>query len=176
MPGVNMKLLSLLPLAAALATTTAISQEASHAALPLWTASLDRCPIGLEVKRGGLFAERRLAGGVPFEGAVQRVEVDVSNPGSRKIVEVGMTVHGYSNKQRAFTLGGPTPDLARNVNLTLDVEGKGHASSHLALRDFTALAWFEVNTLRYADGSVWKATESVCRVAPNAMMRISLSR
>jgi hypothetical protein len=178
MPGVNMKLLSLVPLAAALATTTAIGQDAKPATLPLWTASLAQCPIGLTVKRGSFFVERRVAD--VHEGTVQRVQVNVTNPGSRKIVALGLTVHGYSSHQRAFTLGATlgsgSPDLVRNVELTLDVEGNGHASGDLTLRNFNALGWLEVTSLRYADGSEWTASRDVCRVAPDALMLVSESR
>lgn len=184
-----MKLSSILPLAVALAATAAIAQDsanpspAKNASLTISPNLLDRCPIGLQVDHGGLFVQKRTDYGpglndrMPLAGAVQRIHLTMTNPSAREIVEVQLTVHGYSDKGRTIMLASAGPDLAKKVTLTRDIQGNGHASSDLSLSNFTAVSSVDVDSLTYADGSSWKATAGgACSVAPNLWMLVSAAR
>jgi hypothetical protein len=182
--GVNMKLISLLPLAAALTATVAAGQDSSTAAknlaLNLYQDTVNRCPIGLQVDHGSFFFERRTDYGsglhqqMPLAHAVQAIHLAMTNPSAREIVEVQFTIHGYSDKGRALFLMSGAPDLTRKITLKRDIEGKGQASSDLSLSGFTAVSSVDVDSLTYADGSMWNATASgVCSVTPKAFMLVS---
>lgn len=182
-----MKLLSMLPLAVALAATTAIGQDAmllaKDASLAVSPGLPSDCPIGLTVKHQEYFVQRQIdhAPGpqdrMRLGRAVQRVQLTLTNPAPRKVVEVQITVRGFSNHERLFTLASASPDVAKKITLALDVEKNGQASSDLSLSDVTALSAVDVNSVRYADGSTWQASAvGACRVTPDSLMRVSALR
>jgi hypothetical protein len=182
-----MKTSSILPLALVFAATVAVGQDGSspvtNLGLRIYANEVDRCPIGLQVDHGKFFVERRtdygsgLNEGTPSATAMQRIHLAMTNPSAREIVEMQITVHGYSDKDRALTLTSGGPDLTRKITLERDIEGKGQASSDLSLKGFTAVTSVDVDALSYADGSSWKATASgVCNVPSNSLMRISTLR
>jgi hypothetical protein len=189
-----MKSVRILPLAIVLATTCAIGQDtvthrSSNAAslnnevLKFYSYSLGRCPIGLQVSHGSFFLQRKTeygpgpGDGVSPASSVQRVHLTMTNPSLREVAKVELTVHGYSDKWRAIPLASPAPDLAKKVTVVVDIKGNGRASSDLSLRSFTAVTSVDVDTLTYADGSVWHATaRGACSVAPSLMMLVSADR
>jgi hypothetical protein len=175
-----MKLLSIVPLAAALATATAMAQSVSLAELPVTTALPSACPIGLTVQHGGLFVEKETAYGSPKENgtrlrqAVQRVHLSVTNPSAHKITEVQLAVHGFSDKGRTFTLTSAVPDVVKRITLALDIKGNGQASTDLSLTNWTAVSSVDITSVRYEGGSAWRATPALtCTVSPNALMLVS---
>ena len=105
-----------------------------------------------------------------------QLHLDVSNPSSRDIVGAQFTVHGFSRKLRVIDPSDPSnaPDLWRTVDVALDVQENGHASSELSLTHFTAIITsIDLNSVTYADGTQWQApSPGVCSTIPNALMRI----
>lgn len=182
-----MKLFCILPLGLTLATTVAVGQvnlgSAKATALTITPSSSGNCPIGLEVNHGWLYAQKRAGLGLgpkdpmPLADAVQRINLTMTNPSSREIVKVQLTVHGFSDKGRLFTLGSAVPDLTRKITFERDIQGNGHATHDLALKDFTAVSSVDLDSLTYADGSTWNATiGGFCSVSPNSLMRVSAVR
>ena len=106
-----------------------------------------------------------------------QLHLDVSNPSSRDIVGAQFTVHGFSRKLRVIDPSDPSnaPDLWRTVDVALDVQRKGHASSELSLTHFTAiLTSIDLDSVTYADGAQWQApSPEACSTIPNMVMRIS---
>jgi len=106
-----------------------------------------------------------------------QLHLDVSNPSSQDIVGAQFTVHGFSRKWRVIEPSDPSnaPDLWRTVDVALDVQGKGHASSELSLTHFSAiLTSIDVDSVTYADGTQWQApSPGACNTIPNMVMRIS---
>jgi hypothetical protein len=189
--GVNMKPISILPLAIILATTSAIGQDTTLLRSPqaTWTVLMQPrtpsadCPVDLKVDHGPSFLEKDTKYG-PFapEGPKvqeQKIQLTMTNRSPKEIVSVQITVYGFSNKWRAIPLAGAsdTPDLKRRIHLVLDVKGKAHASSDLSLSRFTSVAYVELDSLTYADGATWQASSSaVCSVTPNLLMLVSVAR
>jgi hypothetical protein len=184
-----MKLVPILPLAVALAATSAVAQDSQlmsssqNVVLPLASSLPNNCPVSLEVTHGQLFAKRLTEGGpqapdnrMSLSGVVQRVHLTMTNPSTRKIVGVELNIEGYSSKGKTFTLTAASPDLSRTVSLALEIEGKSDASSDLSLKDFTAVSAVDVVSLKYADGSTWKASAGACHVSPKALMLVSSAR
>jgi hypothetical protein len=143
------------------------------------------CPIGVEASLVSLpsvsNAGPSINGGqLPGQKVTKdylQLHLDVSNPSSRDIVGAQFTVHGFSRKLRVIDPSDPSnaPDLWRTVDVALDVQGKGHASSELSLTHFTAIITsIDLDSVTYADGTQWQAlSPGACSTIPNIVMRIS---
>jgi L-serine deaminase len=67
-----------------------------------------------------------------------------------------------------------TPDLAKTVDVALDVKGNSSASRDLSFARFSAIRTIQVNSVTYADGSTWHApSPGACSVAPSPIMQVS---
>jgi hypothetical protein len=182
-----MKRLSVLPLAVACAATIAIGQDAkapaNTASLALVPALAATCPVGLTVKHADSFVEKQTGytpgpqQGIIRGKNVQRIHLTMSNPSSRKIVGVQLTVYGFSSKERNFTLASASPDVSRKVDLALELDANGQYSGDLSLDRLTALSTVDLDSVTYADGSTWQAAKSgECRVVPDMLMLVSTNR
>jgi hypothetical protein len=152
------------------------------------------CPIGLEASLVGLRSISNagsFTNGQPSERkgpSVQdqlseekipylHLQLDVSNPSPRDIVAAEFTAHGFSRKLRAIDPSDPSnaPNVWKTVDVTLDVQGKGHTSRELSLAHFTAiLTSIDVDSVTYGDGTSWQApSPGACSIIPNPTVRIS---
>jgi hypothetical protein len=188
--GANMKSAGILPLAIALAATSAIGQDmvvhrsenpAPLTFSPLPTLRAD-CPVGLQVNHGFSGPAKKTQYG-PFAAPApavqeQKIQFTMTNPSPREIVKVQITVHGFSDKGRSIPLAdAPAPDLAKRLTVVLDVKGNAQASSDLSLRRFTSVTSVDLNSLTYADGATWQASSpGACSVAPNPFMLVTAAR
>jgi hypothetical protein len=187
----NMKPISILPLAIVLATTSAIGQDSVLLRGPAATPSIlmrprtlgADCPVGLKVNHGPSFLKRDTEYG-PFAPPApkvqeQRIQLTMTNPSPKEIASAQITVYGFSEKWRAVPLADAkdTPDLRKRVDLVLKVKGNDHASSDLSLHRFTSVAYVDLDSLTYADGSIWKASSpAACSVTPDSFMLVSAAR
>ncbi len=189
-----MKCASILSLAILLTGNCAFSQEpvtGSTANLVLATppSHMDRtnCPVGLQVKHGPGLPMSRNAGptinGKPLNPQAQipdqnqGIHLTLINLLPRSIVSAQIVVHGFSNKWRYVPLSGADPDLARTVDVALDVKGNGEASRNLSLSHFTAITAVDVNAITYGDGSTWRTfSPGACSVSPDLFMLVNAER
>jgi hypothetical protein len=64
-----------------------------------------------------------------------------------------------------------TPDLAKTVDVAMDVKGNSQASRDLSLSRFTAVTSVDVNSIKYTDGSEWHAPSAgACSVTPDLII------
>lgn len=143
------------------------------------------CPVGLQVKHGpGLATSRSADGpsinGKPFSGELrspeqnQAIQLTLINLLPQSIVSAQIVVHGFSNKWRYVPLSGADPDLAKTVDVALDVKGNSEASRNLSLSHFTAITAVDVNAVAYADGSRWHASSpGACSASPDSFMLVN---
>jgi hypothetical protein len=142
-----------------------------------------KCPVGMEVTHSGRFAERNAKAG-PADDVVpsipeQRINLKLTNLLPRDIVNAEITANGFSHNWRVILIAGTfgaqeTPDLAKTVDVALDVKGNSSASRELSFAHFSAIQTIDVNSVTYADGSTWHASSAgACSVAPSLFMRIS---
>ena len=189
-----MKCASILSLAILLAGTCAFSQEpvtGSAANLVLANPRLrmyrTNCPVGLQVQHGPGLPMSRNAGptinGKPLNGQPQKtdqsqgIHLTLINLSPQSIVSAQVVVHGFSDKSRYIPLSGADPDLARTVEVALDVKGNGQAGRNLSLSHFTAITAVDVNAITYADGSTWRASSpGACSVSPDLFMLVNAER
>ena len=149
------------------------------------------CPVGMQARHGAGVPVSMNAGPsinwspiAPNSPAfthtrTQRIHLTMTNLLSREIVSVQFVVHGYSNKGRAMNLANSSsePDLAKTVDVVLDVKGKSEASSDLSLSRFTAVTSIDLKSITYADGNTWNAPSAeACSVTPDSMMLVASSQ
>jgi hypothetical protein len=169
-----MKSASILSLAIMLATTPMFGQ--SFTLPPRMDPA--KCPVGLQVTHSGRFAERNAKSGPADDVAPslseQRLDFKMTNFLPREIVNAEITVHGFSHKGRYIPVSAPTPDLAKTVDVALDVKGNSSASRELSFARFSAIRTIDVNSVTYVDGSTWHASSpGACSVAPSLIMPVS---
>jgi hypothetical protein len=149
------------------------------------------CPIGMQARRGAGLPVAMNAGpsinGSPTapdspaltHARAQKIHLTLTNLLSREIVSAQFVVHGYSNKGRAMNLANPSPepDLAKTVDVVLDVKGKSDASSDLSLSRFTAVTSIDLSSITYADGNTWQTPSAeACSVTPDLIMLVASSQ
>jgi hypothetical protein len=92
------------------------------------------------------------------------------------IVSTQITVHGFSDKWKAIDLARSSqgPDLAKSLEVVLDVKGMGRASSDLSLSRFTAVTSVDLNSITYADGTTWHTSSpGACSITPDLIMLVA---
>ena len=149
------------------------------------------CPVGMQARHGAGVPVSMNAGpsinGSPIapnspaftHTRTQRIHLTMTNLLSREIVSAQFVVHGYSNKGRAMNLANssPEPDLAKTVDVVLDVKGKSEASSDLSLSRFTAVTSIDLKSITYADGNTWNTPSAeACSVTPDLIMLVASSQ
>ncbi len=173
-----MKYASILPLAIVFATTSALGQYTHPTRI-----DPAKCPVGMQVTHSGRFAERNAKSG-PADDVVpstpeQRINLKMINLLPHDIVNAEITARGFSHNWRViFVSDTPgaqeTPDLAKTVDVALEVKGNSSASRELSFAYFSAIRTIELNSVTYADGSTWRASSpGACSVAPSLIMPIS---
>ncbi|MDT7817275.1 MAG: hypothetical protein QOH35_3638 [Acidobacteriaceae bacterium] len=178
-----MKRVSILPLTIVLTTTFAVGQATYQRPLRIDPAN---CPVGLQVRHGaGLPVGMKAGPAIDGRALSSKVEPSVQNQGInltmsnlslQDIVSVEITAHGFSNKGRYVPLSDTpqTPDLAKTVDVAVDVKGNSQASRDLSLSRFTAVTSVDVNSIKYANGSEWHAPSAgACSVTPDLIMLVA---
>lgn len=192
-----MKCASILPLAILFATSGALAQQSVTPASPNSTSltfappqriDLAHCPVGLDAYHESgvpraIIADAESRPGPTINAPTgqvrlqfQQLRVTLTNPSSQEIVRAQITAHGFSDKWRAIELSNPSnaPDLAKTVDVVMDVKRNGHASRDLSLSHFTAVTSIELNSITYADGSTWHASSpGACSVTPDLFMLVA---
>jgi hypothetical protein len=135
------------------------------------------CPVDMAVDRNGLYAKREVGGlpPVPDSNPVieQRLELNLTNRKPSTITGARITIHGLSQKSRYMELSTPKPDMAKTIDLSLDLKGKGQSSSVFWLTRFAAITRVDLNSVTYADGSIWQEpAPAACSVAPGLLVLV----
>jgi hypothetical protein len=177
-----------LPLVFLFAAPTLFAQQSvtpGNAVLTVPRAPEASCPIGMRARHGvglpvGLYAGPSIEQGPKDSPAfTQRIKLTMTNLLAHEIVGAQFVVHGYSNKARGMNLANssPKPDLAKTVDVVLDVKGKSEASSDLSLSRFTAVTSIDLRSITYADGNTWHTPSSeACSITPDLIMLVASSQ
>jgi hypothetical protein len=173
----------ILPLVFLFAAPTLFAQQQAVLTLPRTLEA--SCPIGLQARRAAGLPVAMNAG--PSSGkspkdsgaSIQKIQLTMTNLLPHEIVSAQFVVHGYSNKARAMNLANSSskPDLAKTVNLVLDVKGNSEASSDLLLSRFTAVTSLDLKSITYAGGNTWNTPSAeACSITPGAIMLVASSQ
>jgi hypothetical protein len=173
---------SILPLVFLFAATYGVAQSVvSNMTLTNHRVVGNDCPVDMQASHSSGLPVSMNVGpqAATPRGLYQQIHLTMNNLASHEIVSAQITAHGYSNKQKMRELASASqgPDLSKSMDLVLDVKGKGHASSDLSFHHFTAVSFIDVNSITYADGSMWRAPSAgACRVIPDGVMLVSSMR
>jgi len=179
-----------LPLAFLFAVPTLFAQQSvtpgstKSTVLTLPRAPEASCPIGMQARRAaGLPVSMNARPPIEkspkapdFRASTQRIQLTMTNRLAHEIVSTQFVVHGYSNKARAMNLANSSqePDLAKTVDVVLDVKGKSEASSDLLLSRFSAVTSIDLKSITYADGNTWHTPSAdACSVTPDLIMLVA---
>jgi hypothetical protein len=133
------------------------------------------CPVSLRAQHTpGEY--REVVNGVFIPGIAQRIHVVASALNSRRVVAANMTVRGFANKVRVLptTSGQDIGDAAKKLDVRFPARAEKESSADLAVPDLSAVTAIDLNSVTYADGSVWKvAAGNTCRSWIDGFMLIS---
>ena len=95
---------------------------------------------------------------------------------SETIVSAKVTVRGTSPKGRMTPTvfnQDASPDARKTLVLTFKADGNEGVSANLVLPGFTSVTSISLDSLTYADGSIWKPSNGRgCRTAPDLLMLV----
>ncbi|WP_263352804.1 hypothetical protein [Acidicapsa acidisoli] len=148
-------------------------------------ADLD-CPVPMRARHEGGGSMRYTQSGrtpAPQPGVAQRIRLIL---GSGKepvgVSRARVTVHGTGAKWRTVPasqeLDGSdlkrTLDITFHPDATASVEANEGLSSEMVLSGFTSVQSITLDSLTYADGSIWTPeTGRGCRITPDPLMLVS---
>ena len=146
-------------------TTQTVNQADMQAAVVRIAPMIDTCPISLHARQapGGDMME---VNGVRLKGIAQFLHLTVAAPNSKHIVEANVTVRGFANKGRLVqTMSNQdSSDAAKTFDVRFLVGPGKEISADLRVPGLTAVSVIDLNSVTYADGSIWKlAAGSSCR-------------
>jgi hypothetical protein len=147
--------------------------------------SLD-CPVSMHAQHGsggGLLLARQAPGAShapnpPSQAPSQQIHLTLKNwkfPG--RVVSAKVTVRGTNGKARFVPVNSTSEtsaETARALNINLEADGQGQASTEVQLAGFTSVQSITFDSLTFTDGSTWTASKtSACRTAPDPFMLVS---
>jgi hypothetical protein len=138
---------------------------------------IDACPISLHAQQSSAATRREVGSDVPRpKGIAQSLHLIVANPDSRRIVQANVTVRGFADKARIVQTmsSSDSPDAAKTMDVRFPAGSGKEFSADLRVPGLTAVSAIDLNSVTYADGSIWKlAAGSSCRSWINGLMLVS---
>ena len=134
------------------------------------------CPV--------VMSARHLAGGDTVKvgsaahpkGIGQPLRLSFASRSSRQITAATIEVHGFADKGRmiqALSTSG-SADANQTMQVQLAQEPDNKASATIWVPGMTAIETIDLESVTYADGSKWKASNGQsCHVIPDPLMLIS---
>jgi|HubBroStandDraft_1064217.scaffolds.fasta_scaffold09908_3 hypothetical protein len=158
-------------------TTRAMSQAEIKQATAQIAPMINTCPVSLHAQQSSAATRREVGSQDPRpNGIAQSLHLTVTNPDSRRVVAANVTVRGFANKARLMQVLSDqnSSDAAKTMDVRFpDVSGK-ELSADLRVPDLTAVSEIDLNSLTYADGSIWKlAAGNSCRSWIDGFMLVS---
>jgi hypothetical protein len=156
------------------------AQSQPKVELDLWQVqAASPCPVLFSAKQGwggSLVATDKRERSEP--GISQRILLSLanSNKNARTVTGARVTVHGLTLKSRVIPAESGADDPAqasRTLNVSFNNDAIGETGADLLLRGFSAVFSIDVDSITYADGTIWKSSEGLCRVVPDPLMLIS---
>jgi hypothetical protein len=110
------------------------------------------------------------------KGIAQGFHLILTTSDSRQITGARITVSGLTAKSRVTeTLSSQddSADAAKTLDVTFSAGPGKEASADLWAPGLTAVRTIDLDSVTYADGSIWKlAAGHVCRTVPDPIMQI----
>jgi hypothetical protein len=107
---------------------------------------------------------------------VQYLHITLKNSKSVDILEARIVVYGSTGKIQVLPANSAQPDLSdseKTFNLALRVGAKNEASTDISLPGFTSISSVALNSLTFADHSIWHpANDKSCHVTTTTMIAL----
>lgn len=135
------------------------------------------CPVSMhaEQRAGGDILITRDGQRHPLSQRIHLILGSFSNPA--RVVAAKVTVRGTNGKPRAILTSpaqGGSGEATKTLDLRFDVAENGEASTDLSLSGFTSVSSIRLDSLTFADGSIWVPSDGkTCRTAPDPFMLVS---
>ena len=130
------------------------------------------CPVSVSARQQAVGQNLSIGGGHRSAPGDHGLALQFGEPEGAAIVGATVRVWGLSPRGRFLTAAnGSDPDVSREFDLKL-AGSKG--LSDVWMSGVSALTRVDVSEIRYADGSVWRATEKAhCTATPDGMLPIA---
>jgi hypothetical protein len=131
------------------------------------------CPVGLLVERRSDFG-MRLAKDLGESGPAQGLHIRLVPLVTPRIESAEITVYGVTSRAGIVPVGvAATTEISKTFVLHPGEAGKGVQEATVWMHEVGALTHVELNSLTYADGSVWHESEaSRCYAAPSLFLLV----
>jgi hypothetical protein len=158
---------------------TSVAASPNVYALPV-PSGLD-CPVSMHAQQQGglgiLTARDDRGESRRRSGVAQHIRLILGGAGnSTQIVSAKVTVRGTSPKGRMTPTvlnQDASPDARKTLVITFKADGSEGASANLVLPGFTSVTSISLDSLTYADGSIWRPSNGRgCRTAPDLLMLV----
>jgi hypothetical protein len=133
------------------------------------------CPVSMRAQQSSGWNMVKVETGQPREPlSFQSIRLTLSDGRTGQVTGARVKVHGLTDRGRFLPASGKEgpSEITRMVNVTFDGGGMNEVAADLVLRGFTSIKSIDLESLTYADGSVWKAEELVCRAFPDPLMLV----
>jgi hypothetical protein len=131
--------------------------------------TIDGCPVGLLADRRSDLAMVRI-GETHESGPAQGLHIRLFSP---RIVTAEITVYGVTTQASILPVGAASNEISKTFALHPGEGRKGSQEATVWMHQVGALTRVELNSLTYADGSVWHESEgSRCRAVPSAFLLV----
>ena len=158
------------------ASPEASLQSATTATILTMPAMGESCPVELRAQPG-------VAPGMVIvvdgnTSTSQKLNLRLTNSIDRRaIASAQITVHGLTAHGRispaAFS-NSEADTVSKHVDLSLSVAPGTSASTDLLFRGFTSILWIDLDSITYADGSMWySSAQRKCQVVPDRFMLVA---
>jgi hypothetical protein len=179
-----------------LALTTLAAQSANGPSSNLGSSSLGpkelvlkradaatACPIAMRA-RHEFFFQRKLVSGTdpnlrgPATEKEDRMQIGftLTNPDDHPITEARVTMYGTNGQWQIVPADAvkKSGNVSKTMNILFEPGDGRDANAHLVVRGFTSITSIVLNSVTYADGSVWKTfDQGACQVAPDGLMLVA---
>jgi hypothetical protein len=135
------------------------------------------CPVAMSARQVGLgnIVAAKASQPVP-SGPAQHLHLSLSSRKGNTIVAAQITVHGLNGKPMMLEVessAANSVDASRRMSVSFDDATPSESGADLIAPNFTAVRFIELDSLTYADGSIWKSNSGACRVEPDSLMLVS---
>jgi hypothetical protein len=133
----------------------------------------DGCPVGLFADRRSELVTRLAEDGRPTEPA-QGLHIRLIRLTTPKIERAEVTVYGVTPRAGILPLGdAAAKGISKTFILHPDEAGKESQEATVWMHEVGVLTHVELNSLTYADGSVWHESDgSKCRAVPSLFLLV----
>jgi hypothetical protein len=135
--------------------------------------TIDGCPVGLFADRRSDMEMVRVHWAFRENGPAQGLHISFVHLVTPSIESAEITVYGVTSRPNILPVGAASNEISKTFTLHPGEGSKGAQEATVWMYRVGALTRVELNSLTYADGSVWHESDgSKCRAVPNPFLLV----